>query len=310
MFSFTLSRQTVTSFDGTPLGVQTIASEDTPADAPFLLLANGLGATVTAYRYLLSRFSRTFRFVSWDYRGLYGSGRPVGGYQTLDVASHARDALAVLDALGLGEVHALGWSMGVQVLIELYRAAPDRFATLVLHNGVAGRPWDSVGGTERLKQLVDPVLEASQRVDFLIERAVARVVDWEGFLPLAMRAGLVSRELDREVFLDVAGGFKSLDMHLYIELLRCLGRHDAFDVLPQIAVPTLILQGAKDVLTPLAVAERMARAIPGAQLTVLPGGTHYAAVEMPHELNRHLARFWDVAGLDVTDGRDAPGSGR
>ncbi len=299
MFSFALSRSTVTSFDGTPLGVQTVTSADTPADAPVLLLANGLGATVTAYRYLLTRFSRTFRFVSWDYRGLYASGRPVGGYDSLGVASHAKDALAVLDALHLTEVHALGWSMGVQVLIELYRHAPERFATLVLHNGVAGRPWDSVAGTELFKELMDPVLAASQRVDFLIERAVARVIDWDGFLPLAMRAGLVSKELDREVFLDVAAGFKSLDMHLYIELLRRLGRHDATDVLPRIDVPTLILQGAKDVLTPLPTAERMARAIPGAQLAVLPGGTHYAAVEMPDELNRHLERFWEVAGLDV-----------
>ncbi|MCC7070852.1 MAG: alpha/beta fold hydrolase [Deltaproteobacteria bacterium] len=305
MFSFALSRSVVTSYDGTPLGVQTVTSANTPPDAPVLLLANGLGATVTAYRYLLTRFSRTFRFVSWDYRGLYASGRPVGGYDSLDVACHAKDALAVLEALGLDEVHALGWSMGVQVLIELYRHAPDRFATLVLHNGVAGRPWDSVAGTELFKGLMDPVLAASQRVDFAIERAVARVVDWEGFLPLAMRAGLVSRELDREVFLDVAGGFKTLDMHLYIELLRRLGRHDAYDVLPQIAVPTLILQGAKDVLTPLATAERMARAIPGAQLAVLPGGTHYAAVEMPDELNRYLARFWEVAGLEV----GAPGGG-
>ena len=309
MFSFSLSRQTVTSFDGTPISVQTVTSADTPPDAPVLLLANGLGATVTAYRYLLTRFSRTFRFVSWDYRGLYGSGRPVGGYATLDVEHHAKDALAVLEALEIEEAHALGWSMGVQVLIELYRAAPDRFATLVLHNGVAGRPWDSVAGTTLFKALMDPVLEASQRVDFLIERAVARVVDWQGFLPLAIRTGLVSGQLDREVFLDVAGGFKSLDMHLYVELLRRLGRHDGFDVLPGINVPTLILQGAKDVFTPVVVAERMARTIPGAQLTVLPGGTHYAAVEMPHLLNQHLARFWDVAGLDVTgDAGDSGGA--
>lgn len=302
MAEFTLSRQVVTSFDGTPLGVQTVSSADTPADAPVLLLANGLGATVTAYRFLLSRFSRTFRFVSWDYRGLHASGRPVGGYGTLDVEHHAKDALAVLDALELDEIHALGWSMGVQVLIELYRAAGDRFATLVLHNGVAGRPWDSVAGTERFKQLMDPVLAAGQRIDFLLERAVARVVDWPGFLPLAIRAGMVNAQLDRAVFLDVAAGFKSLDMHLYVELLRRLGRHDGFDVLPGIDVPTLILQGDKDMFTPLMVAERMARTIPGAQLTVLPGGTHYAAVEMPHLLNEHLTRFWEVAGLDVTAG--------
>lgn len=299
MPAWELSRLTVTSFDGTPLGVQMVSAPDTPPDAPVLLLANGLGATVTAYRYLLARFARTFRFVSWDYRGLYSSARPVSGYGGLDVDCHARDARAVLDELGIEEFHALGWSMGVQVLVELYRLAGDRFATLVFHNGVAGRPWDSVAGTELFKELMDPVLAASQRVDFLIERAVARVVDWEGFLPVAIKLGLVNGGLDRDVFLDVAGGFKSLDMHLYVELLRRLGKHDGRDVLPRIAVPTLILQGAKDPFTPLATAQRMAQQIPGALLQVLPGGTHYAAVEMPELLNQHLERFWEVAGLDV-----------
>lgn len=303
MAPYELSRLTVTSFDGTPLGAQMVTFPNTPPDAPVLLLANGLGATVTAYRYLMSRFARTFRFVSWDYRGLYASGRPVGGYETLDVDYHARDARAVLDELGIDEFHALGWSMGVQVLVELYRLAGDRFSTLVLHNGVAGRPWDSVAGTELFKDLMDPVLAASQRVDFLIERAVARVVDWQGFLPTAIRLGLVNGQLDRDVFLDVAGGFKSLDMHLYVELLRRLGKHDGRDVLARIDVPTLILQGAKDPFTPLTTAERMAQAIPGAQLQVLPGGTHYAAVEMPELLNEHLARFWEIAGLEVEPGR-------
>src|SRR5689334_9975119 len=110
-------------------------------DVPILLMANGLGATVDAYRFIVSRFSSTFRFVSWDYRGLYGSGRPLRGYDALAVADHAKDAFAVLEAVGAkGEVHALGWSMGVQVLLEMLREKPEAFETLVLHNGVAGRP--------------------------------------------------------------------------------------------------------------------------------------------------------------------------
>ncbi len=294
-------QRTLPSFDGTPLGVQVFG----PPGAPVLLLANGLGATVNAYRFVIERFRRTFRFVSWDYRGLYSSGRPLRGYRALAVEDHARDALAVLDAVGADaggaeEVHALGWSMGVQVLLELQRLAPERTDTLVLHNGVPGRPWATFAGGA-LKKLVDPMLAGAQRVDGALERAVHGVVSWSGFIPAAIRLGLVHHDLDREVFSEVAQGFKQLDMHLYVEILRKLGEHDAYDVLPRVRCPTLILQGTEDRMTPLSAARRMAAEIPAARLVMLAGGTHYAAVEMPALVNEHLEEFWRVAGLDVAD---------
>ena len=288
-------RRTVASFDGTPIGVQVAGA----ADAPVLLMANGLGATVSAYRFILDRFRHTFRFVSWDYRGLFGSGRPVRGYAGLSVVDHAKDALAVLDAVSLGkEVHALGWSMGVQVLLEVMRQEPERFDTLVLHNGVAGRPWSTLAGGF-VHNVADGMLAASQKVDGLVERAVRGVVAWDGFVPLAIRLGLAHHDLDRDVFIEAAQGFRALDMHVVLEIMRRLGEHDAYDVLAQIACPTLVIQGTEDKFTPLAAARRMAEQIPGATLALVPGGTHYAAHEMPALLNEHLESFWKIAGLDT-----------
>jgi pimeloyl-ACP methyl ester carboxylesterase len=295
-----LERRNIASFDGTPLQMQLFGRRG----APLVLLANGLGATVMAYRFVLARFAKELRFVSWDYRGLYGSGRPVGGYQALTVEHHARDALAVLEAVYEDEGrphehHALGWSMGVQVLLELQRHAPASTRSLILHNGVPGRPWSTLGGRfdSPLRFVVDPLLAGSQRLDGLLHQAVRRAVDWRGFVPTAIRLGLVHHELRREVFHDVAQGFKLLDMHLYIEQLRQLGRHDAFDVLPLVRCATLILQGTADLMTPMVVAQRMAHTIPAAELVLIPGGTHYAAVEMPELINDELERFWGAHGV-------------
>lgn len=298
-----LERTTIASFDGTPLGVQSSG----PTDAPVLLLANGAGATVSAYRFIIERFAGAFRFVSWDYRGLHSSGRPLRGYQGLTIKDHAQDAIAVMDwarPSAQAKVHALAWSMGVQVLLEaqllqMRRSGAQRFQTLVLHNGTPGNTWDTIGGDSvkqgALRPFIDPVLRTAQRADGLIERTLARAVEWRHFIPLAIRAGMVHKDIDRAVFAEVARGFKDIDIHLYLEILRRLGQHDATEVLAQVQCPTLILQGTKDIMTPMSAAQLMAQRIPNARLVLLHGGTHYAAVEMPALVNQHLEEFWATA---------------
>jgi pimeloyl-ACP methyl ester carboxylesterase len=284
--------RTIASFDGTPLGVN-IAG---PRDAPVLLLANGLGANAAAFRFVRERFADKFRFVAWDYRGLFSSGRPVRGYDALGVDDHARDALRVLDALEATEVHALGWSMGVQVLLETVRLAPDRFDTMVLHAGVPGRPWATFA-RGAFKGFARRAVVASQHADAMVAAAVRGMTSWRSFVPLAIRLGLVHHDVDRAVFGEVAEGFASLDMHVLLEILRRLGDHDAYDVLPDVACPTLVLAGTEDRIAPLSIAQQMARDIPGATLALLPGGTHYASVEMPALFCDHLEQFWKIAGL-------------
>lgn len=276
------------SFDGTPIGFQEVG----PSDAPVILLANGLGGTVIAYRYIIEHFQDRFRFLCWDYRGLYTSGRPLSGYAGLSVTSHAKDGLALLDHLGVDRFHGVGWSMGVQVMLEMQRLARERFTSLVLHNGVAGHPYRSLANVRAFERLMPPLLGGLQNVDGFVARVVQLAADSPWFVPLAIRAGVCHHDLDRDLFRTLARGFKQLDMHLYLEMLKQLGEHDAEDVLAEVRCPTLVLSGSADLLTPITEAQRMASLIPGARFEVVPGGTHYAAVEMPEVVNRALASFW------------------
>lgn len=276
---------TFVSYDGTPIGYQLFGNPD---GVP-LLLANGLGGNYSAFRFIVHRFRHCFRFISWDYRGIYTSGRPLSGYDGLSVEHNARDGLFLLrEVLGIDRCFALGWSKGVQILIETVRHAPELFEGLVLHNGVAGKPYETLAGTARFKEITPAVMRRLQRVDGLLTRTVRWAAEWPWLIPVLSRAGFVHQDLDREVFRDMAGNFKQLDMHLYLEALLKLGEHDAREALPSLGMPTLILASTHDRLTPLVVAEEMAERIPDCELKVIPGGTHYAAVEFPELINRHI----------------------
>lgn len=283
-----VEQKTFVSYDGTPIGYQLTGNPD---GVP-LLLANGLGGNYSAYRFVIHRFWNTFRFISWDYRGIYTSGRPLTGYDGLSVVHNARDGIFLLkNVLGIERAFALGWSKGVQILVETLRHEPELFEGVMLHNGVAGKPYETLAGTARLKDLTPRVLKKLQHVDGTVTRTVRWAVEMPYLIPVLARTGLVHHDLDRDVFRDMAGNFKKLDMHLYLEALVKLGEHDARDVLPSIRCPTLLLASTHDRMTPFRVAEEMARQIPDCELKVIPGGTHYAAVEFPELVNRHIEEW-------------------
>ncbi|MEQ8887960.1 MAG: alpha/beta hydrolase, partial [Sandaracinaceae bacterium] len=70
-----------------------------------------------------------------------------------------------------------------------------------------------------------------------------------------------------------------------------LGQHDAKDVLETLDVPVLVITGDRDLFTPRAAAEQMVRDVRGAELLVVPGGTHYVAVEYPELVNLRIEKF-------------------
>lgn len=285
----------IASFDGTELAYHVVG------DGLPILLANGLGGSWKAWTHQMSYLSDRYRFVSWDYRGLYRSGPPADP-DALRVQDHTRDAMAVLEAEDIDRFAVFGWSMGVQVALELFRAMPDRVASLVLINGVAGMPWETVANIRAMASVLPRIIRGIRRIPRLTEAVTRRVVHWPETVTWAKRAGLASGTLDEELWQELAGSFADLDMDVYMHTLELLGEHDARDVLADVDVPTLVVAGDRDLFTPRRAAERMVRRIPGAELMVVPGGTHYVAVEYPELVNLRIEKFFRERGYAGTDG--------
>lgn len=289
MRSPSVEERRLESFDGTELAYHVVG------EGPTVLLCNGLGGSWMAWSHQIAYLQDRYRFISWDYRGLYQSGAPADP-EHMGMGLQAQDALAILEAEGVREAALFGWSMGVQVALELYRLAPERVAALMLMNGVAGDPWSTVMNVAAMKRVLPAMIRGVGSVPRFAEAVTRRFVSMPETVQWAKRLGLTSRTLDEGLFQMIAGSFADLDMGHYMKTLERLGEHDAADVLRTIEVPTLVLAGDRDYFTPKEAAIAMAGAIPEAELLVVPGGTHYVAVEYPELVNLRIEKFFRERG--------------
>lgn len=229
----------------------------------------------------LPRLLQDFRVITWDYRGTYGS--TLGPGAPVDVEAHASDLGSVLVDAGVQRAAFVGWSMGVQVGLELWQRSPERIESFVFMNGTFGRALDTV----RLPlagSLLPPLIQLFGRLHFL-GKPLLRKVGGARITPLLLRkVGFVAPTFDDELLRRVIADFEQLDFSVYFRLLAELGRHDGTSVLPRITVPTLLITGTRDILTPPSVARRMSSLVPGSELLVLDGASHYAAAEFPREI--------------------------
>jgi pimeloyl-ACP methyl ester carboxylesterase len=279
----------VESFDGTEIAYH-VVGEGKP-----VLLCNGLGGSWMAWSHQIRYFQDRYRFISWDYRGLYRSGPPPD-LDALRVSDHMRDGLAVLTAEGVDRAALIGWSMGVQVALEMCGRHPDRVSALTLVNGVSGQPWNTVLNLGLMGDVLPPVIRGIGAFPRVAEAITRRLVNIPETVTWAKRIGLAAKTLDEDIFHQLAGSFADLDMKVYMRVLELLGEHDATRLLDEVDVPSLVIAGDKDLFTPRSAAERMARRIPGAELLVVPGGTHYLAVEYPELVNLRIEKFYRERG--------------
>jgi pimeloyl-ACP methyl ester carboxylesterase len=285
-----LQHRRLVSYDGTELAYQV------RGHGPAVVLVNGLGGIPDAFRHVYSFLGEEYKILTWDYRGLHGSKRP-RDLETLTVPAQCRDLEMLLAAERMERAVFIGWSMGVQLIFEYYRARRRQMEGIVALNGTAGLPLRSAVASRRLGALAPALLRAARLQSGLVGRATRAWIDWRGAVPAMQRIGMLSRDADVDNFLEVARGFASMDWKLYLHSLARLGDHDACDVLPEVSIPTLIIAGDRDLLTPPHTAEAIHRAVRGSRLVVIPGGTHYTPVEYPRIIQDELAGF--LAGLPL-----------
>ncbi|APR79883.1 Alpha/beta hydrolase fold-1 precursor [Minicystis rosea] len=266
--------------------------------APVVVLANGLGGTWLAWRGQIEYLADRCRFLTWDYRGLYGSRRPSNDADdAYGVDRHVQDLHAILAAEKIERVALVGWSLGVQVALETFRRAPGRISGLVLINGTYGRPLDTLTPLPGVGAVIPPILDVLRRAHPLATRVTRRTLGRPGAAAWLKRLGIVGKALDDEVLAELIEALGELELEPYFRLLKAAGDHDAARVLGSINVPALVIAGDRDPLTPRPLAQQMARRIPEAEILVVPGGTHYVPVEYPDLVSLRIERFFRDHGI-------------
>jgi pimeloyl-ACP methyl ester carboxylesterase len=239
---------------------------------PSLVLLHGFLCDSRCWRTQLTDLADRFRVVAWDAPGAGSSSDPPDPFT---MADYARCLAEFLDAVNIERAHVLGLSWGGILAQELYRLDPARVLDLVLADTYAG--WrGSLAEPVWKERLASCLRDASGSAEELVAK----------FLP-GVFSDAASQDLRREMA-SIVSEFHPVGFRL---MALSSAATDTRDLLPTIAAPTLLLWGDDDRRSPLAVAERLREAIPGAELAVIPNAGHLSNMERPQDFNAHVRRF-------------------
>ncbi|MBB3019415.1 pimeloyl-ACP methyl ester carboxylesterase [Microvirga lupini] len=204
----------------------------------------------------------------------------LGGERTILVADHTRDDSISAIATRLlretpGRFAVAGLSMGGYIALEVMRQAPERVARLALLD-TSARP-DSVEASQDRERLI--ALAQAGRFDDIHSRLWPRLVHPD-------------HQSDQSLQHTVVGMMRETGADAYIRQQRAImARVDSRPNLPGIEVPTLVLVGEGDAITPPDIAREMAEMIEWASLVVVPGSGHLSTLEQPERVTQAL-RLW------------------
>jgi pimeloyl-ACP methyl ester carboxylesterase len=271
------------SYDGTHIRYQRFG------EGPPVVVANGIGVGYRGLTLQLEHLARRFAVVCWDYRGFFDSGPP--GYGGPQMAAHARDLLAVMDALELERAALVGWSMGVSVGFEALRFDQGRFTRMACLDGVPSSPFRASPLVPAASRVLPHALRAASVTAPVVSPLLSGLLRHPAFRPLAARSGLLRRSVRPEAFDAMTHGVAGHDLRLYLRTLAELGLQDARELLPRVDIPLLFLVGGLDLFIPPWVVRRLARRAPDARVQVIPGASHFTVVEEPELVNAALEGF-------------------
>ncbi|RMF15769.1 MAG: alpha/beta hydrolase [Candidatus Dadabacteria bacterium] len=268
-----------------------------------MILANGLGGRLYAWAPLIRQLGSGWRFITWDYRGLFASHAPEAT-GALAIPRHAADLVAILDAEEIDRAVAAGWSMGVQVALQTAVDHPERLSSLVLFNGTWGhifstamQPLIRPRGFERLfhrsveRMLADPD-RLRRRFAPIRDRGALFALLQRAFSPLSPNAEEMRRAI-QQYFDDVLGE----SFATYLRLFQELDAHSVFHHLTEIQTPALIISGGLDLMTPARESRAMAKRLPDAEHLHLPLANHYALLEYPERVGAAVRAFTERSNM-------------
>ena len=254
-------------------------------DGPMVIFLHGIGGDRSTWAHQLVAFAKAgYCAVAWDARGYGGSDDYDGPLSFTDIAD---DLARVIDAFAVNKAHIVGTSMGGRISLEFFANYPDRLATLTLAGVHA-----SFGHFPPEKQQA-----------FIAARSKPLIED--GLEPADIAPGAISRLAGPNVSDDARSraieAASRLHKHTYIKTVEATTQFDREHVLGEIDVPTLVIGGEFDPLTPPDMTRKVAANINGAEYHMIYDVGHLVNLENPVEFNRlldqFLARFRDRANV-------------
>lgn len=240
---------------------------------PAVVLIHGYPFNRSLWNEQTEALSSGYRVVTPDLRG-FGESDSSEGPATMD--RMAQDVVKLMDHIGIDQAVIAGLSMGGYVALAFIKQFPSRVRALVLADTRAQ------ADTEEAKQT------RSQQADKALAEGMAGIAD--GMLPKLLTPETVSKRPEvvkrvRDMML------KTKPQGAASALLGMAERDDQTEFISTIAVPTMILVGREDAITPVADSEQMKSKIAPSHLVVIENAGHVSNLEQPEGFNFALLKF-------------------
>ncbi|HEY0377797.1 MAG TPA: alpha/beta fold hydrolase [Pyrinomonadaceae bacterium] len=242
---------------------------------PAVVLLHGFPFNRSMWAGQREALAASYRVITPDLRGM---GETAAGEGPATMEEMAHDVAALMDKLGIGRAAVGGLSMGGYVALAFYRRHRLRARALILADTRAGADTDEARRAR--EEQAQKILK--QGAGIIADDFLKKVLTPE---TLSERPEVVARVREMIVKTDARGAANAL---------RGMAvRHDQTSFLEDVIVPTLILVGREDQLTPPKEAELLRREIRGSRVEVIANASHLSNIERAAEFNLALKTFLD-----------------
>ena len=288
----------VTTSDGVPLAVREVGPQDAPLTVVF---AHGFCLRMGAFYFQRARLTEQWgsqvRMVFYDQRGHGQSGEASPDTYTVPQLGH--DLEAVLSVMApRGPVVLVGHSMGGMTVLSHARQYPQRYPSRVVGVALISSAAEGVSRSPLGEVLKNPVLEAAR---FAVRYAPKTVHRTRGAAssvigPVLRAASYGDEKISRSVVAFSERMMHDTPIATLVGFLHALEVHDETAALPVLAkVPSLIVCGDHDLLTPHEYSEAMAAELPKSELVIVGGAGHLVELEQPEIVDDALVRLVERA---------------
>ena len=236
-----------------------------------LVMIMGLGGDLSGWKHQVPVFSKHYKVITFDNRGIGMSDKPQGPYSP---ALMAEDTVRLMDFLKIEKANILGISMGGLIAQEIAINYPERIIKLVLGCTWACQDNDANGITPDM--LATYELPPRQGFYRLLDASVNKFFNRYILIPLLKFQLRRIKEPEITGLMGQSDGIKV---------------HESLDRLPLIKAPALVLTGTKDRVVKPGSSETLSRKIPGAKLVKIKNGSHLICMEMSKAFNKEVMDF-------------------
>tara|TARA_B100001093_G_scaffold490647_1_gene529896 strand:+ start:1580 stop:2377 length:798 start_codon:yes stop_codon:yes gene_type:complete len=257
------------------IGNKPSISVDYCGQGEMVLFLHGIGGNKKNWKNNISFFSKQFLSVALDTRG-YGDSDDYKG--ELDFNDVLDDLRKVIDFFDKDIAHIVGLSMGGQIATLFYNKYPSYVKTLTLCDTHFGLSNLSPAEIEKFINLrKEPLINGKEPKD------IAPIV----------ASTLIGDINNKSAYEQLVNSMELLHKKSYLKTIETSMRTEHRHVFEKIDVPTFIMVGELDTLTPPSMSKEIMKEIKNSRLSIIPNAGHLSNIENPKVFNQKLLEFLD-----------------